>query len=93
MRERALAFFHNTMLEHPIPQTVTEHLRNHLYWTEVAIANNQRCPGCLRIAPDCTVRRRNTAYVEDGINWIYCCGECYQDDFEHFQELWDTIYG
>ena len=37
-------------------------------------------------------RRRNTAYCEDELNWLYSCRECYEYDCDYFEELWKDYY-
>lgn len=49
------------------------------------------CPLCFHIGPTAW-RRRNTAYVDDKLNWLLSCQACYDEDYANFQELWDDYY-
>lgn len=33
--------------------------------------------------------RRNTAYVDDTMNWGFGCPLCEKEDYDDMQELWD----
>ena len=37
-------------------------------------------------------RRQNTAYVKDEMNYVTCCGECFQGIQEYWQERWDEYW-
>lgn len=50
------------------------------------------CPCCRTTQPDVRNRRRNAAYANEEENWIVCCGNCFEEDVEHYQELWDMYY-
>lgn len=47
------------------------------------------CPCCLRHSADVACRVRNSAYVDDSLNYLTSCGDCYREDTEHLQDLWD----
>lgn len=51
------------------------------------------CPCCEREMSDVEKRHRNTAYQNEESNWLESCGECFEQDYEFFQELWDDYYG
>lgn len=51
------------------------------------------CPCCERDMPDVERRHRNTAYVEEELNWLESCNECFQADWEHFADMWREYYG
>ena len=58
----------------------------------VDATQNNRCPCCERDMPDVERRRRNTAYVDDELNYLVSCGECHARDLEYYQELWDDYW-
>lgn len=37
-------------------------------------------------------RRLNTAYVDDELNWLVSCLDCYNEQYEWYAELWDYYY-
>jgi len=51
------------------------------------------CPCCNQQAFDVRKRRRNTAYLDELLNWIICCGECFERDNEYYAERWAEYYG
>ena len=48
-----------------------------------------KCPCCDRMSRKVQTWRRNTQYVNDELNWVRCCPECFEHDWEVFQDLWD----
>ncbi len=72
----------------PSAQSVTQHIRNHLLDMAVAQQHKFRCPCCGELGLTVGVRRRNTAYAEKSLNWLFSCDRCFREDFEHFEDLW-----
>lgn len=52
------------------------------------ISTYRECPCCGELRPDVEVRRRNTAYVDDDLNYLESCLLCYEGDCQYFDELW-----
>lgn len=53
---------------------------------------SRRCPCCERLRRDVKRRARNTSYVDDELNWLVSCLDCYQEDYEYYAELWRDYY-
>lgn len=47
------------------------------------------CGGCCRFQPDIAVRRMSTLYSDAEMNYIFCCGECFDEVEEYWEERWD----
>lgn len=52
----------------------------------------RRCPCCERLRYDVKRRLRNTAFLDDELNWLDSCLDCYQDDYEYYADLWHDYY-
>jgi len=50
------------------------------------------CPFCATCVDSVELRRRNTAYVDDELNWLIACEECHQADFDYYAERWADYY-
>ena len=51
------------------------------------------CPCCERyFRYPVTTERRNTAYCEESNNWLTACGECQEEDYAYYAELWADYY-
>ena len=50
------------------------------------------CPICGESKPDVERRHRNTMYNDDESNYLTSCMDCFQEDWDYYQELWDDIY-
>ena len=50
-----------------------------------------KCPacGCNEASP---IYRRYTAYVDDDLNWSWCCPECREMESEYWAEMWSDHY-
>lgn len=53
----------------------------------------RRCRYCSRLSWSVTTRRQSTAYVDDKLNYITCCAECYEATEEYWEERWAGYYG
>ena len=49
-----------------------------------------RCPRCGGPSP--SNQRLNTMYENEESNWMYACDECYQEIYDHYEELWADYY-
>lgn len=56
------------------------------------VAESFHCPCCKRLRPDVSLRRRNTRYVDEMLNWLPSCEECYAEDYAYYADLWDDFY-
>jgi len=54
-------------------------------------APTKTCPICEGEKDTVESRHRNTMYQDEPSNWLESCKECFDEDWEHFQELWDDI--
>ena len=50
------------------------------------------CPCCERLSDTVEVRLRNTAYVDERLNTLESCLECYGFDCDYFSELWSDYF-
>lgn len=46
------------------------------------------CTGCKEWREDVKMRRQNTAYVDDTMNWVLCCSDCLAWLNECWAERW-----
>jgi len=46
------------------------------------------CPHCERESDTVERRRQNTSYVDDELNYITCCLECFEEVQEYWTEMW-----
>lgn len=37
-------------------------------------------------------RRQNTAYVDNKMNWVTMCDDCFKFNEEHWDEMWTEYY-
>ena len=51
------------------------------------------CPMCELLMPDVERRRQNTAYVDDEMNYVRVCLECFLEIQEHWKDAWEDYYG
>lgn len=59
---------------------------------ELKAAAMRECPCCNRLSPDVKSRRRNTIYADDSMNFLESCQECWDNDNEHWEEMWSDYY-
>lgn len=51
------------------------------------------CPGeCQSFKTTIKMRRMNTAYVDEDLNYIECCNECFEEVQAHWKDMWDEYY-
>lgn len=50
------------------------------------------CPCCERFTRSLAFRRRNTAYADERSNYLLSCPDCYEEDAEHWDEMWSEYY-
>lgn len=50
------------------------------------------CGMCGEGKRDVLRRRRNTQYLHEESNWLTCCKECFDEDWESYEELWADYY-
>lgn len=60
--------------------------------TTVALTKTRCCRFCEQLRDDVKNRRRDAKYVDESLNWIGSCGECYERDCEYYAELWSDFY-
>jgi hypothetical protein len=46
------------------------------------------CDKCDRFFVYPKTRRQNTAYVQEELNFIHCCADCFEDVEEQWADLW-----
>jgi len=37
-------------------------------------------------------RRQHTFYVEDELNWVFMCDDCFEENEEYWNERWNEYY-
>jgi hypothetical protein len=89
---RVQSMFENHLIEQGVKAPLIEHLRRHAFGAAIAQAEDRRCPCCDRLDQTVRVRRRNSSYVNDTLNWLHSCASCFREDFEHFGDLWSDYY-
>lgn len=47
------------------------------------------CPLCDRASETIALRRINTAYEDDGLNFQTGCWDCFDRTIEYYDDLWD----
>lgn len=47
------------------------------------------CGRCKHENPSVWIRRTNTAYVEEKLNWVLECDECFEETEEHWNMMWE----
>jgi hypothetical protein len=70
---------------------------SHLFFGEITalaeplfpIAVERVCPCCERLRTDVISRRQNTAYVDDTLNWLDSCLDCWLAADLYWAEMWD----
>jgi hypothetical protein len=67
------------------PMTTLEKLRE-------AVKQWGKCPCCKRLKFNNRKRRLNTKYVNDESNWLTSCGECYEETYQYYADLWADYY-
>ncbi len=50
----------------------------------------RECPFCGRYRRDVGVRRLNTAYNNDILNYQESCEDCYNYSWNYYTEMWET---
>ena len=50
------------------------------------------CPHCEQCRRDVMRRRQNTAYFNEALNWVVCCGECFEEVEANWAERWEEVY-
>lgn len=50
------------------------------------------CPCCGRLSPSVEKRSRNTCYLDDDLNYLVSCLECFQMDWDYYQERWEDYW-
>lgn len=50
------------------------------------------CPVCKKMMPDVGRRQRNTAYVNEDLNFLTSCQKCHDADEEYWSEQWQEYY-
>jgi len=53
----------------------------------------QPCPRCGLYTDSVIRRHRHTAYVEDEMNYVTCCWECFDIEEDYWDEQWNDYYG
>jgi hypothetical protein len=52
------------------------------------------CDRCKQKKESVWIQRTNTAYVEEKLNWVLECDECFEETEEHWRIMWeDNGYG
>ncbi len=51
-----------------------------------------KCPCCERRSKSIESRRRNTRYVDDDLNFITSCDDCFREDDRYWKEQWDDYW-
>lgn len=46
------------------------------------------CSRCKTEKESTWIRRTNTAYVEEKLNWVLECDECYEQTEEYWEMMW-----
>lgn len=73
-------------------------VERHIAWLESRVSELElsigedvppaSCPICGGRRNDVIRERRNTAYVDDELNFIFACGRCRDEDDKHWEEQW-----
>lgn len=48
-----------------------------------------KCEQCEKEHESVWIRRTNTAYVEEKLNWVLECDECYEQTEEYWEMMWE----
>ena len=54
--------------------------------------DSKYCPTCMRSDGEggkIKKRHRNTSFVNDSLNYLISCKECWQEDWDYYQERWE----
>lgn len=50
------------------------------------------CVGCGKYFKYPIKRRLNTAFIEEELNWICSCKDCYEEEVAYYKEMWLEYY-
>jgi len=51
-----------------------------------------KCPHCERESDTVERRRQHTMYVDDELNYVTCCLECFKRVQEHWADMWEEYW-